>query len=187
MPLAGNWCEGEESWHNGAQCRVVGKPARAACDKISVSVQYEDGRVADARIADLSRTHAEAKAYIMNSLKVLEAALAGLEVKLLELKKVETIPRTQLAKLEAETHTLEASVDGTIAGADQQAKSKKRELVQRLEKLLGDIEAHFQLHAKNSSARKPDKNEGTCEFVAKRATGPLAKRCATCGRHESDH
>ncbi|CAE7608829.1 unnamed protein product, partial [Symbiodinium sp. KB8] len=38
---------------NGRAGMVFGKPARAACVRISVSVMYEDGTVKDERVANL--------------------------------------------------------------------------------------------------------------------------------------
>eukprot|EP00439_Symbiodinium_sp_Y106_P047788 s903_g6.t1 len=51
--LAGGLYRGDRVLCNGRAGMVFGKPARAACVRISVSVMYEDGTVKDERVANL--------------------------------------------------------------------------------------------------------------------------------------
>eukprot|EP00913_Durusdinium_trenchii_P010046 g9427.t1 len=51
--LAGGFYRGDRVLCNGMPGMVFGKPARAACVRISVSVMYDDGTVKDERVANL--------------------------------------------------------------------------------------------------------------------------------------
>eukprot|EP00435_Cladocopium_sp_Y103_P004939 s303_g1.t1 len=51
--LAGGFYRGDKVLCNGRPGMIFGKPARAACTRISVSVMYEDGTVNDERVVNL--------------------------------------------------------------------------------------------------------------------------------------
>eukprot|EP00929_Paragymnodinium_shiwhaense_P092200 TRINITY_DN52084_c0_g1_i1.p1 TRINITY_DN52084_c0_g1~~TRINITY_DN52084_c0_g1_i1.p1 ORF type:complete len:701 (-),score=185.62 TRINITY_DN52084_c0_g1_i1:126-2228(-) len=54
MALAGGFYPGDPVvLKSGVPCEVVGQACRAACRSISVAVRFEDGRVADVRVAEL--------------------------------------------------------------------------------------------------------------------------------------
>mmetsp|Transcript_25693 Transcript_25693/g.58262 ORF Transcript_25693/g.58262 Transcript_25693/m.58262 type:complete len:411 (-) Transcript_25693:127-1359(-) len=51
--LAGGFFRGDRVLCHGRPGMIYGKPARAACNRISVSVMYEDGSVKDERVANI--------------------------------------------------------------------------------------------------------------------------------------
>lgn len=51
--LAGGFYRGDRVLCNGRPGMIFGKPARAACTRISVSVMYDDGTVSDERVVNL--------------------------------------------------------------------------------------------------------------------------------------
>jgi len=53
MSLAGGLAVGDRVACRGLPGTVVGGPARAACIRLSVAVRYDDGRIADERVANL--------------------------------------------------------------------------------------------------------------------------------------
>lgn len=53
MSLAGGYTVGDRVVCGGRTGTVVGGPARAACIRLSVAVRYDDGRIADERVAGL--------------------------------------------------------------------------------------------------------------------------------------
>lgn len=53
MTLAGGLTVGDQIVCRGLPGVVVGGPARAACIRLSVAVRYDDGRIADERVANL--------------------------------------------------------------------------------------------------------------------------------------
>lgn len=54
MELAGGLRKGDLVQYKGTACTVFGPPARKALAKLSVAVRTDDGRIIDARIADLT-------------------------------------------------------------------------------------------------------------------------------------
>jgi len=53
MALAGGLAVGDRVVCRGLPGTVVGGPARAACNRLSVAVRYDDGRIADERVVNL--------------------------------------------------------------------------------------------------------------------------------------
>jgi len=53
MALAGGFAVGDRVICRGLPGTVVGGPARAACNRLSVAVRYDDGRIADERVVNL--------------------------------------------------------------------------------------------------------------------------------------